>query len=704
MTLYHSFCEIDRDDYVIIPLQRMETNMKKIFYLLIILFMTFVMVGCQTNNQTDTTPPYFTGVIDREYTIGDALPDLLSGIKALDKHDGDITPSILVNDDEVNWTEEGYYQVFVTVTDQAGYETTASFTIRVIAPIIIDTTAPTITGTVNITYTIGQPLPDLLAGVVVQDDVEGDVSSRLTVNDEGVDYQTPGTYNIIYTVDDSKGNQATITIQITVLQDSNTNELTIYYINDTHGAIEKSYSQLGLSAMASVILDDKKNNPDQTLFIGGGDLLQGNILSNYYQGGSMMDILNRIQMDAFVIGNHEFDWGLDQVTRYRDPSYDGVHVDFPLLGANILRKDTMERPDFIDAYTVLQKGSFKVGIIGLIGYGLEDSIATSRISPYVFDNPVYWASYYTNYLRTEKDVDVIVVVIHDSSDAINQQLAGLTGNQKIDAIFNGHSHQRYTQIIQRNGVDVPVVQSRANGEFLGQVTLTLSTTGVVESFYATNLNLSSTSTSAFDRMAIDDRLYNEHVDIKAVVNEYRLVIEPLLNEVIIKSSSYYNTSTLTDYMATLIRLKVDADIGIHNYGGTRASLYENQDITVATLYQIFPFDNRIKYVYLTGSAIKDYANSSVAISYKSGLSLNALMDTTYYKVASNDYIFDKPEYPFIYGVDVVDTGILIRDVLEQVLRQQSVIYSSFSISHPITLAYPSSQILEYMKASRKERY
>lgn len=685
MTLYHSFCEIDRDDYVIIPLQRMETNMKKIFYLLIILFMTFVMVGCQTNNQTDTTPPYFTGVIDREYTIGDALPDLLSGIKALDKHDGDITPSILVNDDEVNWTEEGYYQVFVTVIDQAGYETTASFTIRVIAPIIIDTTAPTITGTINITYTIGQPFPDLLDGVIVQDDVEGDVSSRLVVDDEDVDYQTPGVYVITYTADDSKGNQTSVTIEITVLPQAQQQVLTIYYINDTHGAIEQSTSQLGLSAIGNVILDDKTNHPDQTLFIGGGDLLQGNILSNYYKGSSMIDLFNHMGMDAFVIGNHEFDWGLDQVTRYRDPEYDGVVANFPFLGANILRKDTMERPEWIDAYAIVQKGSIKVGIVGLMGYGLEDSIATAMISPYVFDNPVYWASYYTEYLRSEEDVDVVIVVVHGNSDSTNQELAALTGDRRIDAIFNGHSHSRYTQTIQRSGTDVPVVQSKANGEFLGKVTLVLSEEGFVESYQATNLNRSQTSSYASDRMDIDPRLNSEHTELKEIVDEYKLAIAPLLNEVIIKSSSYYNTSTLTEYMASLIRLSVDADLGIHNYGGTRTSLLENQDITVATLYQIFPFDNRIKHVYLTGEAIKDYANSSVAMNFKPGLSLYGLGDDTYYKVATNDYIFDKPEYPFIYGQDIVDTGILIREILENVLRNQAQTYSTFSIDHPIVL-------------------
>jgi hypothetical protein len=73
------------------------------------------------------------------------------------------------------------------------------------------------------------------------------------------------------------------------------------------------------------------------------------------------------------------------------------------------------------------------------------------------------------------------------------------------------------------------------------------------------------------------------------------------------------------------------------------------------------------------------------MNFKPGLSLYSLSDSTYYKVATNDYIFDKPEYPFVWGVDIVDTGILIRDVLENVLRNQATVYSSFSINNPIVL-------------------
>lgn len=557
--------------------------------------------------------------------------------------------------------------------------------------LLADKKAPVISGLNDITYTIGDPRPNLLASIQATDNVDEKENITISYDDSDVDYTTSGTYDIIYTAEDSKGNKATLTIKITVQTTSDDDggqssnfDLTIYYLNDTHGAIEKSEDQLGLANIGNLILDEKAKNPETTLFIGGGDLLQGNILSNYYYGSSMIDMFNVMQMDAFVLGNHEFDWGLDQVLRYRDVNSSQVQANYPILGANILLKDTMERPALVDPYVIIEKGGLNIGIIGLIGQGLESSIATARVAPYVFDDPVKWASYYAKELRTEQDVDIVLTVIHGNDYMTNQEVASLNGDSKVDAIFNGHSHSRYTQTIQRDGVDIPVIQSKANGEYLGKVTLSI-TQGIVSSFKAVNLHPYESSSNTSDRIEKDNRLLTEKSEIKLLIDEYKLVISDLLNDSIITSGEYYSESSLTQFMAEIIRKSVDADLGIHNYGGTRTSLNKGQEITVATLYQIFPFDNRVKYVYLKGEDIIDYANSSVAINFRSGLSLSNLNYQTYYKVATNDYIFDKVDYPFIYGEDPIDTGILIRDLLEEVLRNQAKSYQTFRIDQPVVI-------------------
>lgn len=660
--------------------------MKRLLSILILLVFIFSFSACQTDQGEDLNPPYFLGLKDVSYQIGDEKPIVLDGVLAMDQEDGELTTHIVVDDSSVKWNLPGVYPLFYTIVDEAGNDNTASILITITAAPIIDTTAPVITGLTDLEYTIGQNLPDLLNRVKAQDDIEGNLTSQIIIDDSSVDYNLPGAYSITYTVSDSKDNSIESFRKITVVEPTVPIEdvtLNIYYINDTHGAIESYNNQLGLSSIANLVVDEKTNHPDTTLFIGGGDLLQGNILSNYYFGSSMIDILNVMQMDAFVLGNHEFDWGIETVLRYRDSSSEQIQANFPFLGANIFLKNTTQRPDFIDAYQIVRKGRLKIGIIGLMGYGLEGSIATSRIQDYEFADPIYWAEHYATYLREEEQVDIVLAVVHGNNSTTNSGIATLTGNSRVDAIFNGHSHSRYTQTISRPGVDVPVIQSKANGEYVGKVTLVVGEGGNVKSFDHVNLHPYHSSSSSYDKIAVDSRLIGTHFEVTSLIEEYKLAISDLLTKVIIKSDQSYDVEQLSSYMAEIIRLSANADIGIHNYGGTRASLSSNQDITIATLYQIFPFDNKVKHVYVSGSDIKNFVNSEVAVRYKPGLSLDSLVDDVYYKVATNDYIFDDVEYPFISGVDPTDTGYLIRDLLEDILREQAKTYPTFRIDRPI---------------------
>ena len=658
--------------------------MKKYVLMIMLLISMISLSGCVETKEKDVTSPYFINLDDMTYVIGDPKPDLFENISAADETDGIITASsITIDDIAVKWSVAGTYAIHYTVKDSSGNEKTETIYITITEGIDVDPTAPVLKGLSTIYYVIGENLPDFYLGVTATNDVDGNITSEIEIDDSSVDYLLPGTYAISYSINDDDGNKITFNRTIIITEYVPEMDLSIYYINDTHGAIESYNDQLGLAAIGNLVLNEKEINPDKTLFIGGGDLLQGNILSNYYYGSSMIDILNNMQLDAFVLGNHEFDWGLETIQKYKDPTSGEIQADFPILGANIFRKDTMELPDFVEPYTVIQKGYIKVGVIGLMGYGLESSIATARIQDYMFDDPIEWASYYAHYLRTEESVDVVLAVVHGNNDYTNQGIAALTGDYRVDAIFNGHSHSRYTQVISRSGVDAPVIQSKANGEFVGRVTLSIDSNREVTDFQLTNLHPTRTNSYATDHITKENRLSQSNGAIQSLIDEYKLIIDDLLNEVIITSSSTYDETSLTKYMAEIIRKSVDADIGIHNYGGTRTGISSGQGITVATLYQIFPFDNRVKYVYITGEDIKDFANSQVAIMYRSGLSLYQLQDDTYYKVATNDYIFDKPEYPFISGVDPVDTGILIRDLLEDVLRNQAASYPSFSTEQPI---------------------
>jgi 2',3'-cyclic-nucleotide 2'-phosphodiesterase (5'-nucleotidase family) len=636
----------------------------------------------------DTKDPVMSGDTEFSYNIGDERPDYASLYTATDVFDGNLSSEINFNDSAVDFAVPGTYELILSVTDTSSNQ--ASMIVEIT---VGDFGNPVILGAVDITYEIGDTVPDYLFGITADDLVEGDLTEELIIDSSLVNLEVAGLYSLVYTVTDGSDNTFSVTVYILVVDPNYIapiDQLNVYYINDLHGALGYEEDQMGLARIGNLVLDERSKNPDTTLFIGGGDLLQGTLISNYFQGASTMNVLNTIGMDAFVLGNHEFDWGLPIVTRYRNPLYTNDQVDAPIIGANIFLDGTQTRPEFVDPYTIIQKGNIKVGIIGVMGYGLESSIAVSKIQGYYFANPVYWATHYTEYLRSVEQVDIVLVVLHDNgvSTGFNQTMSQLTGNQRVDAVFNGHSHSSYTGSLSRTGTtSMPYIQSSSNGENLGRVRLVLDSFGHITSALATNLTASN-----------DSRLNVNNALVSSVIQSYEAQIQPLLTEVIMVSGAYMNTSALTYYMAKLMRIATDSDIAFHNLGGTRAPIYNGQDITVATLYQIFPFDNKIKTTYLTGAQINSFI--------RNGGSYNNIRDDmtfdsmTYYKVATNDFLFDQTYNPFITGIDSEDTGILIRDVLESVLRNQAESYAVFLISNPVEVGTVHQNNIFYLELKK----
>ena len=678
-------------DYVIILLPKDGIIMKRLFYIFVLLILISVITSCTDQTEIkDLVPPSIIVTKEITYTVGDPVPNFFDGVQAIDSIDGDLTSSITVDDTDIDYETPGIYNLIYSVSDLSGNVYTKTVQVIVIdSNQEIDTIPPVILGASHLTYYIGDPEPDYLINISAYDNIEGNITAKVVVESSRVKYDVEGDYPVTYTVTDISGNTISITINVTVMNPESLNNITnlnIFYINDTHGAILNNSSQLGLARIGNLILDEKEINPDNTLFIAGGDILQGSILSNYFKGSSMIDILNQMSLDAFILGNHEFDWGLSTVTEYFNPETLGMKAEFPLLGANVFFKNTIIRPDHIDAYKIVEKGNLKIGIIGLMGYGLEDSIATAMVEDYYFDDPITWAGHYAQELRLNHDVDVVLAVMHGSSGTTNSGIGNLTGTKRVDAVFNGHSHQSYVNIQLRSGVAMPIIQSGANGTTVGRVSIELNLAGEV--IGATAKNLYPATVYGADQ-AFEPRLNTTNQMLADLILTYVEEISPLLNEVIIQSGTNYSRDQLTYYMAELIRVSANADIGFHNFGGTRDSLSSLENITVATLYDIFPFDNKVKTVSLLGSEIKEFINSTsgdVAVSYKADFSYQSMIDSEYYLVSTNEYVFDKVDNPFIYGNNPIDTGVIIRDVLEDVLRNQAQVHDYFYIENPIVLS------------------
>jgi len=444
---------------------------------------------------------------------------------------------------------------------------------------------------------------------------------------------------------------------------SNIGFLDIYYLNDFHGSIlEDSPDEMGFANIGNFLITQKEAHPNNTIILAGGDMLQGSALSNYYFGLSTIEMMNEMYFDAFTVGNHEFDWGIEVVTNYFDGNIENGEANYPLLGANVFYKDTTTIPDYIDPYVIIERGDIKIGIIGTIGAGLEYSIATSKIEDYEFASPIQIIKDITYDLRVNHGVDIVLVASHDTGSSLNSQIANGEGDYKIDAIFNGHSHSDYAN----TSLGVPVIQSGSNGEYVGHVRLEFDNNILI--------NHSVENIGFYD----NDELRTPNEIIANIISQYQLETDDLFNTPIISAGEYLSQNDLSMWIARMMRLSTGADIGFQNGGGTRTSLHDGDLITLAVLYQIWPFDNVIKTVYLTGSQIKTQMNYLIY-----DTEITNFEDNTLYKVATNDYTFDKTENPFINGTDPFNSGIVLRDLAESELIKQSSVYDLFYFDNQI---------------------
>ena len=111
-------------------------------------------------------------------------------------------------------------------------------------------------------------------------------------------------------------------------------DIVLVHTNDVHGRIveekgrDKNTSVVGDAKLATVIENERAKKDQTTVVLDAGDAFQGLPISNSTKGEARAEILNKINYDAMAVGNHEFDFGLDEAKKYKEI------LKFPLLSAN----------------------------------------------------------------------------------------------------------------------------------------------------------------------------------------------------------------------------------------------------------------------------------------------------------------------------------------------------------------------------------
>jgi 2',3'-cyclic-nucleotide 2'-phosphodiesterase (5'-nucleotidase family) len=214
-----------------------------------------------------------------------------------------------------------------------------------------------------------------------------------------------------------------------------------------------------------------------------------------------------------------------------------------------------------------------------------------------------------------------------------------------------------SQTISRSGAPLPYVQTNASGtNLMGKITLQFDTvTRTVTS--ASAMLLGSVSFGSIESAAVKQLLnvFSQDATFLSFINEQLTNVQ-----------RYAGTATLGLWGASVIRDYMGVDVGVLNSGGFRKGI-PTGPLSMGFLVEVYPFDNYIKTVEMTGAMLIHLKNTSSLI-FDDKFNVNQINPLATYTVAAVDYVFDQDRYSFLQGNNIVQTTILMRDLLVNDLR------------------------------------
>jgi 5'-nucleotidase / UDP-sugar diphosphatase len=381
--------------------------------------------------------------------------------------------------------------------------------------------------------------------------------------------------------------------------------MTVLHTNDMHSHVMpsnvKGKSVGGYARQASVIIE-RRNQATNPILLNAGDVFQGTLYFNEYEGLADLSYMNMIGYDAMCLGNHEFDRGLQPLVNFANLAR------FPIVSTNL---DTSKQPELakiIKKSVVLTVGGEKVGIVGAV----PDELLTI-----ILPIPGIGVLDYVKSIQSEVDnltkqgVNKIILLSHGGLD---QDRATATKFRNVDVIVGGHSHTLLGQVnipgFDGSRGDYPIVTKDANnnpliivqawewGKVVGEIELNFDPKGVLKTWKGTPI-------------LVDDT-WPENPYVQTLLAAFSKPIEALMTKRVGESKTDLGRTLNATAEPTMGYVISDAvlaktasmgsQIAFWNAGGVRSSL-EAGTITYGRLAEVCPFGNQLVIVDLKGSEL-----------------------------------------------------------------------------------------------------
>lgn len=443
-------------------------------------------------------------------------------------------------------------------------------------------------------------------------------------------------------------------------------KITIAAITDFHGALDSTKTESankqvvvsgGAGNLAAHIRILRNHQDGPVVLIDGGDLFQGTMESNHFEGRPVIDFYNYLGVKAAALGNHEFDFGpLGEKSVPRDPNDDPrgalkqriLEAKFPILAANVF-DETGRTPEWTKPSVVLDVDGVKVGVIGIADENTPSTTNALNLSSLKFLPVISEISREANRLRKWEKVDVVVLTIHaggacanndlDKQDDLNSCAFSPTPSSDIikivqnlpegtlDVVVAGHTHRGMAKRIGRT----VIMQSFSSGQYLSWAEIDLKDRAAkpeIKGFAEVCGNQLRVEEKGNSYVTCDSSKVKKlsgktepatflGVTVVSDPNVEKLLdpdfnaVRELKNQSLEAESkaeiarSYGEESALGNLIADATKEALpESEIGMANGGGIRANLPAGP-LNYGHVFNVLPFDNQIALLKVNGKIILD---------------------------------------------------------------------------------------------------
>ncbi len=391
-------------------------------------------------------------------------------------------------------------------------------------------------------------------------------------------------------------------------------DLVVAATTDVHGRLrawdyfaDTAETTRGLARLATAVDSVRRANPGRVILLDGGDLLQGNPMTfvasrTPASPSPVMAAMNAMHYDAAAVGNHEFNYGvpfLEQAV---------AQARFPFLAANARRPDGARA---FPAFTLIERAGIKVGIVGATNPGaniwdrgnLRGRMTVTDIIPAV---------------RVAVDsvraagAELVVAVLHtglggassyDTTGSGGENVAAEVARQVagIDLIVFGHSHREVADTII-NGV--MLMQPRQWAGSLGIATIRMQNRGT------------SWSVTEKRGQVIRARGHEESPAVVAAVASAHQAARAQTNRAIGTTGAAWRSDSARTHATPLVNFVLDVERRVFNADLSSTAAFDlgatlgPDQITVAQLARLYPYENTLQLVKISGAALRAYLEQS----------------------------------------------------------------------------------------------